>query len=188
MDSSCFSTYSHVVWLEYSFYKNLCIVYASKHKVGIFFTFFACIHNWTIYSLVMLLLLDLQFLQVDNIFLFLSLIISILTLLHLSNPSPLCIDLFVSEFVFHGCNNIVCISMQCKWGSFGLPLLDLTTILIMSNMIIEASLESGYRRYFPSFHLTIICCKNVEKNPYLIQHFGNLQFNLQKSSFVTFFP
>jgi len=38
----------------------------------------------------------------------------------------------------------------------GLPLLDPVAILIISSMIIKASLESGYHRYFPSFHLTII--------------------------------
>jgi hypothetical protein len=73
----------------------------------------------------MLLLLDLQFLQpaVDIIVLFLSLTVSLLTLLHLSSLSSLCIDLFVSEFVFNGCNNTVCISMQCRWGSFGVAII-----------------------------------------------------------------
>jgi hypothetical protein len=31
-------------------------------------------------------------------------------------------------------------------------------------MIIKTSLESGYQRYFPSFHLTIVCCKSVKKS------------------------
>jgi hypothetical protein len=25
--------------------------------------------------------------------------------------------------VFHGCNNTVCISMQCRWGSFGVAII-----------------------------------------------------------------
>jgi hypothetical protein len=61
---------------------------------------------------------------------------------------------------------ILC-AFPCNVGGvvLGLPLLDLATTLIMLNIIIKASLESGYRRYFPSFHLTNICCKNVEKIP-----------------------
>jgi hypothetical protein len=33
-----------------------------------------------------------------------------------------------------------------------------------AKMIIKTSLESGYQRYFPSFHLTIVCCKSVKKS------------------------
>jgi hypothetical protein len=64
---------------------------------------------------------------------------------------------------------ILC-AFPCNAGGvvLGLPLLDPATTLIMLSMIIKASLESGYRRYFPSFHLTNICCKNVEKHPYLM--------------------
>jgi hypothetical protein len=61
---------------------------------------------------------------------------------------------------------ILC-AFPCNVGGavLGLPLLNPATTLIMSSMISKASLESGSYKYFPSFHLTIICCKSVEKTP-----------------------
>jgi hypothetical protein len=50
-------------------------------------------------------------------------------------------------------------------GQFWIAIIGPGSNSIMSSMIIKASLESGYQRYFPSFHLTIICCMSVEKIP-----------------------
>jgi hypothetical protein len=114
-----------VVWLKYIFNKNLCIAYASRHKVRNVFTFFACSHNWTIYRLVKLFRLDIQFPRACSwhYYPFSFCTLSILTLLHLSNVSPFLHWSICLEFVFHGYNSIVCISVQCWWSSFGVAII-----------------------------------------------------------------